>query len=166
MQNQSKYELKGCVQKSPKWHFGRFSDFWINMLDLPCTIIWQKFLFQNSLVFTVKDVSFTQIYSRENYSTFTAKYVTAHAAIEVVIASQCIQPSSNLSAILFLFFEEVWYLERHISCRISLVKRPSLQLNTESSRPLPSGVRVSLARRHTAKQCSRCQIKWSQLDNL
>ena len=76
--------------------------------------------------FHEKDDSFRQNYSRKNYNTFTAKRVTAHAVIDVVTASQCIQPSSVLSAILVLCFEEVWYLKRHIGCRISFVKRPSL----------------------------------------
>ena len=65
------------MQKSPKWHVGRLykiqssivqSDFSRDMLDSLCTIVWQNILFQNSLVYTVKDDSFTQIYSRENYS--------------------------------------------------------------------------------------------------
>ena len=34
-----------------------------------------------------------QIYSQENYSIFAAEKVTAHALIDVVIVSQCIQPS-------------------------------------------------------------------------
>ena len=165
-------KVKGCVQKSPKWHVGRFSDFSRNMLDSLCTIIWQNILFQNSLVYTVKDDSFTQIYSRENYSTFAAKKVTAHAVIDVIIVLQCIQPSSVSSAILLLCFEEVWYLERYLGCRISFVKRPSLWWNTESLRTLPSSFHgrvnwhLSLTRRHSEKQCSRCQIECSQLDNF
>ena len=77
-------------------------------------------MFQNPLVFTVKDNSFTQIYSRENYNTFTAK-------LQYLNRQKCHRSCCNCLA-LHTTFE---HFVRHFvsSFRRSLVSREAYRLS-------------------------------------